>query len=456
MTASRRPCLAPVQVCASTHPGLWLDKFLPSQDHDGGKGQHIQQLAAIKVPLGYGEAFHNRTTALERTPRPAGMVLGSTIATATGRIVVGLGQKSVLEVGLSLQHTWGLPYLPGSSLKGIAAWAARESEDPAWHEGGASYLALFGDTEEAGAVSFLDAWWIPDGNTLPIHLDTMTVHHPDYYQGTSADETPPSDMDSPTPIAFASTNGSYQILLEGPSAWVDAAGKLLERGLREHGVGGKTAGGYGRLELQWLSQTEIDREAQRRREQQMAEARHRAQCVGPNNAGSVVPPLLDEYRDDPALLQDLAKVLAGRLKRKWLNEKAAKGTAWAVSLVALLDAAPAPKPTGDQAEGGGEVQEGEGVPPRQREDPQSTAKELTTPAPVPKPTPVPDVVQRIEEAGGDKETLRALLRSLLDGPAPEMEDLKAMRRAARELVAKKGRPLDKKLLGEIDARLKLA
>jgi len=40
-------------------------------------------------------------------------------AQALGRLIVGLGGKGAMEFGLTLQHTSGLPVIPGSALKGL-------------------------------------------------------------------------------------------------------------------------------------------------------------------------------------------------------------------------------------------------------------------------------------------------------------------------------------------------
>ena len=68
-------------------------------------------------------------------------------------------------------------------------------------------------------MTFHDALWIPDGDRLPLDLDVMTVHHPDYYQGK--DDAPPADWDSPNPVAFVSAHGKYLLRSTGPEEWVD-------------------------------------------------------------------------------------------------------------------------------------------------------------------------------------------------------------------------------------------
>ena len=144
---------------------------------------------------------------------------------------------------------------PGSALKGLAAFYARNFlEDAGWRADatgapGPAYRTLFGDTTLAGCVTFYDAYYIPgsapDGKVL--HTDTITVHHPDYYQAGSA---APADWDSPTPVPFISATGAYLVALGGAdAAWVEAGLTILGLALAELGIGAKTSSGYGRMSL---------------------------------------------------------------------------------------------------------------------------------------------------------------------------------------------------------------
>lgn len=311
---ARRAKLANLGRNATTHAGLWWDKYLPHQNDQnvpdqtlaGVRAEHIKQLERIETPRGYTEALERWKTLLERDPDT---VLGE--ARAQGRLVIGIGDKGALEVGLRLHHTWGVPYLPGSALKGVAAAAAHKLlEDERWRRGeggGDLHRFLFGTTDEAGAVEFLDALWQPDGGTLPIHLDVMTVHHADYYQ---TGNSPPSDTDSPNPVSFASISGTYLVGVtarvgrwtpderEDRDGWVDVALRLLALGLEKLGIGAKTNAGYGRMELEYLS---------------AAEQR---------------PPLPDPPRGPEYARVWLGSKKIGKKRREWIWIEAPDGTAW--------------------------------------------------------------------------------------------------------------------------------
>ncbi|MCA0352081.1 MAG: type III-B CRISPR module RAMP protein Cmr6 [Chloroflexi bacterium] len=190
-------------------------------------------------------------------------------ATVEGRMVVGLGAESVLENAIALQRTYGLPYIPGSGLKGLASSFAHQrlGQSPAnadtlndWAKGGKFHRELFGTTELSGCVSFYDALYIPNTAQAggPLHSDVITVHHPTYYQGNS---TPPADWDSPDIIPFLSATGHYLVALSGDPNWCNAARTLLANGLTHMGIGAKTSSGYGRMKLGEMCKNEQQIEA---------------------------------------------------------------------------------------------------------------------------------------------------------------------------------------------------
>jgi CRISPR-associated protein Cmr6 len=243
----------------SMHAGLWLDKFLPGDKFGGeAKSAHIRKLEKQPVPRAYLDAYKMRAASLVAAAcRNAGLVLH---ARALGRLVIGLGAKGVLEAGLRVEPTWGVPILPGTALKGLAAAAAHYlvgggdwAKPQGWPRSAASsppssFEHLFGTRDSAGLVCFHDAWWVPFDSCLPFAPDVMTVHHGDYYQ---KDNPPaPTDFDTPVPVAFMTVTGRYLVALEGEEHWCRSAEKLLEMGLRLLGIGAKTSSGYGRMSLE--------------------------------------------------------------------------------------------------------------------------------------------------------------------------------------------------------------
>ncbi|MCA9526382.1 MAG: type III-B CRISPR module RAMP protein Cmr6 [Myxococcales bacterium] len=268
---ARREALERVDRSATTHAGLWLDRYLSVQNDQrnpgstegvGEKANHFRSVESTAVPRGYVEACDRWRQSL-----PADHTALVIDIQAEGRIALGLGDKGVLENGLTLSHTWGVPFIPGSALKGVAAAAAHLlAHDDGWRKGtsaharkGEHHADLFGQggagledgqsVDHIGRVCFLDAWWNPAGaQSLPIALDVMTVHHAGYYQKDEA----PLDTDSPNPVPFATVSGRFllALVLTDPAddpAWLDRALDLLRLGLTELGIGAKTNAGYGRM-----------------------------------------------------------------------------------------------------------------------------------------------------------------------------------------------------------------
>jgi hypothetical protein len=87
---------------------------------------------------------------------------------------------------------------------------------------------------------------------MPIVLDVMTPHHPKWLDGS----VPPTDFDSPIPVPFLSVAGQFYMAVSwhGPASdqaknWTELALSLLRDALKDWGIGGKTTSGYGRLTL---------------------------------------------------------------------------------------------------------------------------------------------------------------------------------------------------------------
>jgi len=239
---SRREVLKKFSSTQASHAGLWLDKYIASQERDdiGTRQTLVREVSGIKIPDSYHHFLGQWKTSLNEYGA------FTRKATVQGRMVVGLGNESVLETSVTLHRTYGVPYIPGSALKGMAASYARTYLGDEWKEESTSYTIVFGNTEEAGFVTFFDALYVPhpDNPKSPLAPDVITVHHPEYYRGEGK---APADWDSPTPIPFLTATGTYLLALAGPEDWVKVVFRILEYALQEMGVGAKTSSGYGRL-----------------------------------------------------------------------------------------------------------------------------------------------------------------------------------------------------------------
>jgi CRISPR-associated protein Cmr6 len=307
--SSRRQVLKTLEASAGTNAGLWLDKGLRDvADRGLGHQAHFAELERITVSEDY-RRFFDRWRESVRALEPC---TETAEAEVLDRMAVGLGAESVLETSIALHRTYGVPYIPGSALKGLAAAAAHKRlEDPSWRKIGddgtigPSHRILFGDQESAGYVTFHDALWIPNGDKLPLDLDVMTVHHPDYYQGKN--DAPPADWDNPTPVAFVSARGRYLLALTGLEEWVRVAMEILRDALEQDGIGAKTAAGYGRMSVPVKRAPEpINWEPM-------------IQGLNFGNAGDIVPRVLHRLSGEDR--RHAAKVIITKLGRRDLRKK---------------------------------------------------------------------------------------------------------------------------------------
>ena len=243
--STRRSQFDMVVASGTSHAGLWLDKFVRDQQRGGDTSRRhlVEEVAARSEPAPY-RAFYDRWVATldaVGTQRRTARVLG--------RMVIGVGNESVVETSITLHHTYGMPYIPGSALKGLAASYAHGYLDPKhWGETSDAYITIFGTTASAGYITFFDALYIPGSGVAgkALYADVLAVHHRDYYQGSAA----PADWDSPTLVPFLCANGQYLLALRGPAEWVETTFDILGSALTDLGAGAKTSSGYGRLALE--------------------------------------------------------------------------------------------------------------------------------------------------------------------------------------------------------------
>lgn len=306
---------------SSASPGLRFGMYLPLW----GKNNRTGELLWTTHDINYRVAGkdkqerefkdENKTDSLKQTlnlnreDRDAIMALAkrqSALAegfAASGRLLTldalsvapfttGLGNEHPLENGFAFLNPYGLPYLPGSGVKGVLRQAARELAgvntgekwpiQSDWTAG--AIEALFGkeDANDAqrGALSFWDVIPQIPGNNLAVEV--MTAHQNHYYQNNDT----PHESGQPNPINFLTVSpGSgftfhvvcdYPFLSRiAPELAVDDRWKMLLQAAFEHafdwlGFGAKTAVGYGAMEI---DRTKL--EAQRRREAQERAERQR-------------------------------------------------------------------------------------------------------------------------------------------------------------------------------------
>ena len=232
--------------------------------------------------------------------------------TLSWRLVVGLGAASVYETSMTLHHIYGIPYLPGSAIKGITrsyrilcmAEDLKNPNDyyervallekflerfdlveknvfPKWEEVKElkvsspqdknkkvefseqfyksleakqvelrEFQLIFGTQNKQGCIIFFDSF--PEH--FEIKYDIMNPHYGPYY----TEKKPPADYYNPTPIPFlVLENAKFTFYLgtknrlissEEKENLLNSTKEWLRDALTSYGIGAKTALGYGLFE----------------------------------------------------------------------------------------------------------------------------------------------------------------------------------------------------------------
>jgi len=185
------------------------------------------------------------------------------------RLVVGLGGASVYDTSLTLHHIYGVPYLPASAVKGVTRnmviaehFNNIEGNKSSGALGDPVFCLIFGSLENSilgarqGLVRFFDAFPV----SAPILcLDVMNPHYGPYYSDKN-NKTPPADYHNPIPVTFLTVEEISFTICAGikpednvpvdngmftGKTLIEIAAEWIEKALKEHGIGAKTAVGYG-------------------------------------------------------------------------------------------------------------------------------------------------------------------------------------------------------------------
>jgi CRISPR-associated protein Cmr6 len=207
----------------------------------------------------YPEFFRRRAIALELS----GVGTKYRSLTTTSRLACGLGLPHPAETSILFDRLTGVPYLPGSSVKGMLKSAARLAADGEFpndvvSEESAKYWKanldrIFGPEMKEkmplakGRMVFYDAF--PE-KWLKLNLDVLTPHYGPYY----IENKVPGDWFNPVPVYFLVVPSNETFRFWYRSLAVDEATKevdeaavwgLLPVALDWLGIGGKKSSGYG-------------------------------------------------------------------------------------------------------------------------------------------------------------------------------------------------------------------
>lgn len=214
------------------------------------------------------------------------------------RMAVNLSGSLVQNAGICLDRLFGVPYLPGSAVKGVCRHVALE-DLRAGTLSLADFQTAFGSAEadfkpggeladfrqraqkeglsfdQKGCIDFLAAY---PQNAARLMVDLTNVHFPDYYKtGVEADLSHETPRPNPFPVVEAGAEFAFCIAVNSmggrfpearKKAVLDLAEDWLHRAMEVSGFGAKTAAGYG-----WFS--DLTPELNRQRELEAAERAER-------------------------------------------------------------------------------------------------------------------------------------------------------------------------------------
>lgn len=247
------------------HRGLWHDKFFNLYDSQWNLLKPDQRTKRNPVledwikPICRGACGDKDLLAKtrQRIEKLGDSRHASRRVFATGwNFVSGLGLPHPLENGFYWHHTLGVPYLPGSSVKGLLrAWMKTWAEDVG-RDRNKLLDVWFGGKSGEGELIFFDALPV---EPVKLVADVMTPHMGDWYEkggkikNVDKDhDKVPADWHNPEPHFFLVVKDAKFLFQIAPRRGKDgeAAKQAMEHmkdALDYLGAGAKTGVGYGRM-----------------------------------------------------------------------------------------------------------------------------------------------------------------------------------------------------------------
>jgi CRISPR-associated protein Cmr6 len=274
----------------------YICKFFQNQDlteqckEKKGKGKGKDKRDEDVKKIDYINKFKEKVQRPELSPKVEGYAIEKFRLKTAYRLVIGAGYPSFIENGFLFHHVYGIPYIPGETLKGLAravfilsvAEAIKgetklskiEEELSEEAEGISQQISkkisiilddytienpvetfrkIFGSKKRRGQVIFFDAYPVDFDPSKYFEADIMNSHYGDYYQSGKA----PADWLNPNPIHFLALKEGIDFEFSLGLAplepmedneeklLLETVRRLLEVGLKNFGVGNKKRKGYG-------------------------------------------------------------------------------------------------------------------------------------------------------------------------------------------------------------------
>jgi len=175
--------------------------------------------------------------------RKKGFFVTLLVCKVSDALVCGIGDEHPLENSLRFDHCTGLPYIPSSSIKGVAKFAAEfdEKTDERIKD---KETEIFGTQDQVGKVQFWDGF--PVG-VPALKIDITNNHFQDYYSDIKGQTAPSDDMNpNPVPFIVVDSDSEFYFPVVAPDQdTLQQAVKFLKEALEEWGIGAKSSVGYG-------------------------------------------------------------------------------------------------------------------------------------------------------------------------------------------------------------------
>lgn len=211
-----------------------VDEFIRLKTEYDSRRSQLQKIS---------ESHKNRIFNILSVLKSKGYRCAIVKAKVSDALICGLGDEHTLENSIRLDHCTGLPFIPSSSIKGVARFGAEfDNEKDKIENGKENYL--FGSQDGVGNVQFWNGFPM---DVPKLKIDIMNNHFQDYY--SKMVDFPSDDM-APNPVPFiVIDSGSvfYFPIVAGSQINLEKAVEFLKTALSNWGVGAKSSVGYGIL-----------------------------------------------------------------------------------------------------------------------------------------------------------------------------------------------------------------
>jgi len=234
-----------------------------------------EELDKFKWDKDFINAIENRKKQITTQLQKEGYNLQNFSVSLSWRLIISLGASHPQETSMTLHHIYGIPYIPGSAIKGVTRhWAVLKFAEEMSKSGNIKFeiaiekvskalengekmdlkvedlefnqlIEIFGTQKQEGKVIFFDAYPVGEIN---LKIDVMNPHYSEYYSKGQ----PPTDWQNPVPIKFLTvekTKFKFYLASQVNDVHIknllNKAKELLLEALKNYGIGAKTALGYG-------------------------------------------------------------------------------------------------------------------------------------------------------------------------------------------------------------------